>query len=185
MKIDSDRPVAPTELQPSRLCRKLFNSPEVNALTTGWNFPVSMDQQMSWFAGIKTDQRTQRFIFENEAGEAIGTIFLSNIDYRNRVAEIGGDKILPAFWGRHYGAYATLALLQIVFEFMDFYLIEVKFVKENERSLKQLTHLGFSCDGVLRSRAYKNGRRYDMVVVSMTAEEYWAAKEKSFNLPRT
>jgi len=38
--------------------------------------------------------------------------------------------------------------------------------------------LGFTVEGTLRQRVYKNGRRHDVEVVSITAEEYRKTRER-------
>ncbi|MHB1315305.1 MAG: GNAT family N-acetyltransferase [Christensenellales bacterium] len=163
------RPVESTDLH---ILQRLFNDPEVNQDTMGWEFPVSMDQQNAWFSTLKNNKSVFRAMIENEAGETVGEISLANIDYKNRTASIGGAKILNEYQSIGYGVKAFIAMLDLVFDQMNFYCIEIQHLESQLVTKHVMEKMGFVLEGTLRQRIHKNGQRHDIMVWSVTADEY-------------
>lgn len=167
----------PIEAEDLPLLQRLFNEPQYNHDTMGWDFPVSMDQQAAWFGTLKNRKTEFRAMIETEAGETIGALTLSNIDYRNRTAVLGGGKVLEAYQSKGYATKAVMAMLEVVFGQMDLHCVETQYLDTQRASRRLFEKLGFTVEGTLRQRIFKNGRRHDVEVVSITAEEYRKTRE--------
>ena len=68
------------------LLLSLINDPAIEYMAGGESFPVSEESQLKWFDHYD-GQKELRCMIELNNGKTIGTIGLSNIDYRNRTAE--------------------------------------------------------------------------------------------------
>ena len=169
----------PIELEDLSVLQKLFNDPEINKDTTGWELPVSMDHQNAWFSTLKDKKNEFRCMIEDGDGETVGTISISQIDYRNRTVSLNGAKVLTEYQNKGYGIYAFIAMLNIIFDQMDFYCVEIQHLSKHSTTKHIMEKLCFVHEGTLRNRVYKNGKRHDVLVWSMNSEEYKAARQNN------
>lgn len=175
------RPIEESDLP---ILQKLFNDPEVNEDVIGWDFPVSMDQQLSWFKSLKDKKTEFRAMIETDAGETVGTISLSNLDYINRTSSINGAKILKEYQSIGYGFKAFIAILDMIFRQLDFYYLEVRHLDSQLVTKHVMERMRFTHEGTLRGRVLKDGIRHDILIWSITADEYKLIRNQMFKHDR-
>ncbi|MDR2530157.1 MAG: GNAT family N-acetyltransferase [Oscillospiraceae bacterium] len=151
----------------------MFNSEEMNELTTGTAVPVSYAHQLDWFHNVaKHDKSAFRFMVDNLDGETVGMVAIGGFNQYARTAMSVAFKILPEF--RSKGYFKDMLELKLKIAFFDLnvrmYCAECLDVDESIRH--RLTTTGFTHEATLRDRVYKNGRYYDLAHWSITVEEY-------------
>ena len=87
---------------------------------------------------------------------------------------IFGVEVLPEYQKKGYAYEALSGILENYFTKNKIYMLEAKYNEDNIASAKLLKKLGFVHDGKLRNRRIDlmSGERKDMIVCSMTFEEY-------------
>ena len=101
----------------------------------------------------------------------VGVIGLHHVDWVNSSTSIG-------YWldeshqGRGLVTRACEALVNYAFSELELHRIEIQAASENARSQAVPKRLGFTREGVLRQAANLYGRRQDLVVYGMLADEW-------------
>ena len=122
---------------------------------------------------IKYTRGNAYVIVEKESNSCVGYISV-DIPYRQlNIGEIGyviGEK----YQKKGYAYEALSRILEVYFTKKKLYMLEAKYNEDNIASAKLLKKLGFVHDGKLRNRRIDlmSGERKDMIVCSMTFEEY-------------
>lgn len=155
------------------LLRDMINDPETENMVMGYSYPVSTYQQRKWFEGLHSRRDELRLIIDTEQHGPIGTVMLTDIDWKNRTA-ISGSKITSSnnLRGRGYGTKASYALIRYGFEQLNLHCIYSYIIDYNIASQRVREKCGFRRDGVLRHKVYKNGEYHDVIVWSILREEF-------------
>jgi RimJ/RimL family protein N-acetyltransferase len=77
-----------------------------------------------------------------------------------------------ADWGRGYGTDAMQVLLRYAFAELNLARVSLEAFAENTRAARSYQKAGFTLEGVQRERVRRDGRRGDVVVMSILQEEY-------------
>ncbi|NTU61543.1 MAG: GNAT family N-acetyltransferase [Caldiserica bacterium] len=148
------------------------NDRSIQDMLIGWHFPVTVEQELSWFEKTWTDQHNKRFAIEADSGDYIGNIGLYDIDWVNRQCGFGifiGD---PRYRGGGYAFDAGHALLDFAFNDMDIHRVWVEVLTTNEPSRKYFERLGFKHEGILREHNYKNGKHVNQHIMGLLKDEF-------------
>lgn len=160
------------------LIREMINDPVIEHMTGRGGLPVSKAQQENWFKSIQGRGDEVRLVIETEEG-AIGMVMLTDIDYRNSTAQFH-SKIATSknLRGKGFGTKATWALIDYAFNQMNLHCIYSHIIEYNVASQRVKEKCGFKKDGVLRDRSYKDGKYHNIVVWSITKEDFMNMGEK-------
>ena len=146
----------------------LINDPEIEKNTTGNSFPVSISKQREWIKQqqLNSSATTLRTIIEdNNSKEAIGTLILSDIDYKNGTAELH-IKILNKFQRKGYATESVDLISKYASKELRLHSIYVNILKSNINSQNLFKKCGFELDGYLRDRVFKDGQFQDLASFS-------------------
>lgn len=154
------------------LLKEMINDPEIENMTGGFSFPVSTLQQKRWFEGLQNNKNELRLIIEANEHGPIGVVMLTDIDWKNRIAQFH-SKIATSkeIRGKGYGTKATKALIKYAFEQLNLNLVYSYIIEYNIASQRVHEKCGFKKDGVLRNRIYKNGGYHNLTVWSIQKGE--------------
>ncbi|MBP2018494.1 RimJ/RimL family protein N-acetyltransferase [Symbiobacterium terraclitae] len=114
----------------------------------------------------------------NEQGRFIGLVRLWRISERNRSAMLTiyiGEK---DHWGRGYGTDALRLVLREAFGPMDLHRVELHVFEFNRRAIRSYEKAGFVHEGVRRQALRRGSRYYDIVVMGITREEFFARERE-------
>jgi [ribosomal protein S5]-alanine N-acetyltransferase len=148
---------------------------EVVKLLGGNHFYVSSERERKWVEDKIFNDRDSIYLAVclKEDDRMIGYTCITNIDFRNLKAEMGGtligDKTL---WGKGYGREAAELRLIYLFEQYPINRNYVYCLEEHGPTIKMLLSLGYKQEGVLRQDVYKNGEFKNMLLFSMLRNEY-------------
>ena len=150
----------------------LINDPETESSLGGWSFPVSEASQIDWIESASQRKDTLRCIIAEKSSQddGVGTVILTDIDMKNGTAEI---HIKLAVNGRNkgYGTEAVKALTAYAFNELRLNCIYARVNEGNDASQKMFAKCGFSKEGVLKERFYKNGKYIDVASFSLLNKE--------------
>lgn len=151
----------------------LMNDPDTQKMLGGHSFPVSLEGQQKWIsAQIGRNDILRCIVADKEKAEAgVGTIILSDIDYINGVAQVHIKMDKDTGRGKGYGTDALKAVVKYAFNEMRLNCIYADVLAYNEISQKLFQKVGFTKDGVLRARAFKNGHCVDVYSYSILKDE--------------
>lgn len=128
---------------------------------------------------LAEDLRLQRPVFsiiDLANDELIGRCMLFAIDPLNRRAMLGiviGEK---SYWGRGYGQDALRLLLDYGFNLLNLNTISLGVFTFNERAIQAYRKVGFREIGRQRQARIMGGRKYDVLLMDILAEEFNAGQ---------
>lgn len=157
-----------------------LNDPEVTQFLL-LNVPMSMADEERWFTQMQSQHPTEHVrvieIKEGEAWRPIGNTSFMDIQWVNRLAEIGifiGEK---ALWNHGYGREAMSVMLKHGFEDLNLNRIFLRVYEHNLRGIRAYEHAGFKHEGRMRQGVYKAGRYYDVLLMSVLRSEWYESKQ--------
>lgn len=170
-----------------RLVRLRPVRPGDHALIVGWQNEPEVWRLMDYDRSFTLEdvQRLEAqaenegspFIIEVD-GRPIGRIGLNQHRPRDRVCSLYVFIGEPDQWGKGFGTDAILAILGYAFETLDMHLVELWSLASNLRALRVYRACGFSIDGTLRERSFKDGHWQDRVVLSIRRDEFQATWQR-------
>jgi RimJ/RimL family protein N-acetyltransferase len=139
--------------------------------------PTSHDDMVKYIDSANesfTNRKGFTFGIEDlKTNELIGLVNLVNISWISRNAEIGLIAVFnPDFWGKGYGSDALIVLLDLAFSALDMHNVYLYVVSFNDRATNVYKKIGFSTQGKLREMAYRDGKRYDVVLMDILRSEF-------------
>jgi diamine N-acetyltransferase len=127
-------------------------------------------QQEAWGTKINEDPAIEMFGIQAD-DNMVGTCGLTDINYIHSTAEYS-MLIFPEEQGNGYATQGLRLLLDHAFLDLGLYNIWGEIFKENRAGKSIAQKLGFTYDGTLRSRYFKEGKRIDTEIWSILATEW-------------
>ena len=103
---------------------------------------------------------------EKSGSRAIGTVILSDIDYKNGNAEVH-IKLIKDCQGKGYGTDIVKAIVKYSFEELRLHCIYSHINEYNVASKAMFEKCGFEKDGIIRDRIFKKGRYHNVFLYSI------------------
>lgn len=154
------------------LLLEMINDPETEKMLGGSSFPISAAAQAKWIADQIGRSDVLRCIVadRNTPEKGVGTVILSDIDYKNGVAQVH-IKLGLDCRGKGYGTDALKAVVDYAFRQMRLHCVYAHVLEHNEASQKLFRKCGFQREGRLQARAYKNGSYMDAISYSIVNDD--------------
>lgn len=164
--------IRPWRLEDAPHLAEAANNPKVLAnLRDGLPYPYSLQDAQDYIqAMLTTDPHTTyafAIVAENRAIGSIGVFRKDNI--HRQTAEMG-YYIGEPWWGKGLGTQAVRQACRYIFEQTDILRIFAEPFAHNISSCRILEKAGFTCEGVLRKNAVKNGQVLDMKMYAIVKE---------------
>lgn len=106
-----------------------------------------------------------------ESNKLIGTCCLGDFEDGSRRTEIGYD-IKQSEWGKGYATEAVKSVIEYGFNKMNLNRIEATITPGNDASVKVLSKLNFTQEGIVRERDLIKGKLEDGIIMSILKREY-------------
>jgi UDP-4-amino-4,6-dideoxy-N-acetyl-beta-L-altrosamine N-acetyltransferase len=143
--------------------------------------PLSLDAQKVWFEKHRTRQDEKLWIIETaDSHEALGTVGLVHIDWRNRKAEWG--RFLIYSKGHRKGGYGSEVeslILRYFFDHMNMNRLQCEVFADNAHVISLHQNFGFRQEGLFRQYVFKEGAYRDVVYLAMLRDEYLASQTQA------
>ena len=150
----------------------LQNSGDIEEMCGSWDFPLSLERETRWYQNIKVNSDMRLIIECIGSGQTIGTIYLNNIDWKNRKAFIGIKTIPGSTRGKGYGLDAIMTLLRYAFDELQMHRIESLIVDYNSISLHYLDKFGLKPEGVCRECFFSRGKYHNKIYIGVLETDY-------------
>lgn len=154
------------------LAENLSNTKVLDNLRDGLPYPYTEKDAEEFIKAMLSADKDKTFAYaitaDDEVIGSIGVFRCENIHYRT--AEMGyyiGEK----YWGKGYTTIAVKLICDYVFKNTDIIRIFAEPFAGNTASCRVLEKCGFTCEGILRSNAFKNGKVLDMKMYSLIKDQ--------------
>lgn len=150
------------------------NNPElVQWLCTPFRY-INLDVDEAWFDFYmkSRDHEVRCAILREEDHALIGCIYLLDIDWINRSANLGIMIGESNNRGQGAGSYALNTILDHAFFNLGLHRVQLEAIEENERAIRLYEHFGFRREGILEDKLFKNGRYVNTVIMAVLSETY-------------
>lgn len=118
-------------------------------------------------------------IVARESNAPVGRIYISRLDRNTDSLDITkfyiGEK---SMWGKGIGREIMNELLEYCFTFLHMERVTLDHYTGNKRAATLYESLGFRKEGVARHAAKKDGRYYDLHVMSLLRSEFFGEKQR-------
>ena len=154
---------------------EFINDEEVKKfLDSNIPFPITKWQEEEWIKSRKSNSDyTYDFAIEDlETGKYIGGCSINECNLKSRNCTIGimiGDK---DYWDKGYGSDALSVLIKFIFEEVNMNKIKLGVFSFNNRAIACYKKLGFIEEGILKKELYRNGKYYDIILMSLFKEDW-------------
>ncbi len=156
------------DIKDAEMLLDIINDPDTEKMLGGFSFPVSLENQKKWISELNTKGDLLRCIIADKKNESIGlgTIILSDIDYKNGTAQIHIKLASAAARGKGFGTDAVNTMVNYAFNELRLNCIYAEVLEYNIPSQKLFRKCEFEQDGLLRSRIFKMGKYIDVISFS-------------------
>ena len=152
-----------------------INKRELVLLNSAYT-PVSEFSHNKWFDSISENKLVRIFSIvasdKNEKEWLIGSCSLRNIDSLNRSAELQIRIGEENFRGKGLGTSAIKNLIEFGFNDLNLNRIYLEVFEENKIAISVYKKCGFVKEGVKRESAFVNGKKYNIVLMSILRKEF-------------
>ena len=152
-----------------------LNDPEVRAGLL-LHLPLSLEDEENWFENmLKQPAAEHPLVIEVRQGDdwkAIGNCGFHRIDWRVRAGEVGifiGDK---SCWDQGYGTQVMRLLLRHGFNTLNLNRVLLEVYENNPRAIRAYEKAGFVHEGRKRQGMYKDGKYFDVLLMSVLRAEW-------------
>ena len=162
------RPLALTDLH---RVFKWHNDPELYTTLAGHFRNVKLDTEKEWlFKRIDAKDELNLAICLAGSDEHIGNIYLRNIEWVDRNAELHIFIAAPEHRGKGYGAAAVKQLLKRAFGDLGLVRVYLHVLASNGAAVATYEKCGFVVEGRLRRHVLKKDRFEDVLIMGICRE---------------
>lgn len=156
------------EKEDCEMLLELINDPETEMMLGGSSWPVSHEAQIKWQEQqIGNNDILRCVICHKNNLKSLGTIMLSDINYKNGTAEIHIKMKKDGGRGKGYGTEAIAAMIKYAFDELRLNCIYANVLSYNNISKRLFEKCGFKQEGLLKSRVFKAGKFVDVYSYSI------------------
>lgn len=126
---------------------------------------ISCEKQEAWFSKYKNNPKEILFIIQSVFdgwSKLFGTIGLSNIDNRNRRAELSRFFIVKEERGKGIGDDTINVLIDYAKNHLNLRRLYCSVLKNNEKAIRFYENHLFKKEGILIAHVFKNGEYLDV-----------------------
>ena len=154
------------------LC-ELKNNAKAAYLLGGIHRTYTVDDIVNWINFHNNNPDEILLVVEDiSADKLIGHVGLYKIDKLAKKTEFGILLADDNSRGKGYGTKSTRLMVDYAFNTLGMHKVTAEVLSENAPSIAMFNKCGFSVDGRLRDDVFKNNRYYDVLTMSVLADEY-------------
>ncbi len=165
------------------LLLELMNDVDIETMTVGDHFPMSMYEEKLWYSDYVKSKSITKFIVETEKDGVVGLTSFEDIDWRNRSFQIPIKLVRKPGLTLGIGIDTHMAMLRYAFDYMQMHRAFGRTLEYNKASLNMQKRCGYVEEGRLEKAIFKNGKYHDLILTRLFANEYYEfiKKEKYWN----
>jgi len=155
------------------------NSEFKRMLDTDPAFPHSGKATRAWFEREQNKEEPDYLLFlirTLEEDKVIGDIGLEDPNHHGD-AFVGIGIGEPDYWSKGYGSDAMQIILRYAFQELNLHRLSLDVFEYNPRAIRSYQKVGFQVEGRYRQSLNREGRRWDMIFMGITRQE-WLARQQ-------
>lgn len=138
--------------------------------------PHTKEATKKWIEKQLKDENAIAFSIRTLADDRlIGDVGLDGLFWNHGDTFLGigvGDR---EFWGKGYGSDAMKIVLRYAFTELNLRRVTLNVFEYNSRAIRSYEKLGFQHEGRVRKYLNREGRRWDLIYMGITKEEWLAS----------
>jgi UDP-4-amino-4,6-dideoxy-N-acetyl-beta-L-altrosamine N-acetyltransferase len=139
---------------------------------------ITKEEQKRWYESIKDGKKYKCWIINyNEVD--IGFANLVDIDDVNKRADPGLFICEKRFKGIGLPKHIYMNLMKYAFEDLNLHKLYGPIISENAPTVAVCLQFGFKIEGYFKDHIFKNGRFWDLVMVAIDKEAWFAIKKRT------
>lgn len=152
-----------TESDAAALTSFLSNKKILDNLRDGLPYPYTEKDGLEYISAMKNADKDSVFAFAvTVEGRAVGSVGVFRQTNVHRLTAELGYYLAEEYWGKGIMTEAVKKTCALVFERSDIVRIYAETFSDNIGSCRVLEKAGFTCEGVLKKGAVKNGTVKDL-----------------------
>ncbi|MCI5713382.1 MAG: UDP-4-amino-4,6-dideoxy-N-acetyl-beta-L-altrosamine N-acetyltransferase [Lachnospiraceae bacterium] len=123
-------------------------------------------------AMVDTGKVTQFIIYTKAERKAIGSVYLRDINQKDKRAEFGifiGEK---EYWGKGFGNEATKLILNYAFRTLCLHKVMLRVFASNKRAIRSYEKAGFVQEGYFKDEVKIGNEYYDIIFMAILSNTY-------------
>ncbi len=116
-------------------------------------------------------------IVDREKNEPVGRMYISRIDRNCDSLDVTKYYLDKEYWGKGAGREILKELLEYCFTFLHMERVTLDYFTGNKRAASLYAGMGFSGEGVARHAARKDGKYYDLHLMSILRSEFFGEND--------
>jgi len=149
------------------------NDDEVTRTLLIGRYPLTREAEAKWIEERAAGStREVTFVIETVAGEYLGGMSLFRLQEIERIGELGIVIGKKSAWGKGYGTEAMELLVAYGFRQLNLHMIYLTVLADNPKAAHIYEKVGFSHEGRLRHRVYRDGVYHDLLTMSILRSEW-------------
>jgi [ribosomal protein S5]-alanine N-acetyltransferase len=161
----------PLEKSDAATLEEYINDPEVTR-TLCVHRPMNLERELEFVERVaKAETDVVLGIAVKTDDKIIGTTGLHRLDFKDRKAEMGISIGAKEEWNKGYGTEAVRLMVRYGFLTLNLNRIYLRAIEHNARAIRVYESVGFRKEGLLRQDCYREGRYWDMVLMSILKEK--------------
>lgn len=140
---------------------------------------IGLEVDQAWFDAYQKSRanNVRLAICLPDNGAIIGVVYLTQIDWLNRSAELAIQLGVASQRGAGLGEQAVRAALAHAFDDLNLRRIHLTVLATNARAVALYKKVGFEIEGCLRQALFKNGRYVDVLAMALLNDNHHANAE--------
>ncbi|QEE15764.2 GNAT family N-acetyltransferase [Promethearchaeum syntrophicum] len=159
---------------------KWMNDPEM-VQYLGMIQPMTRENEEEWYENARKNKNAVYFailLINGDIEELIGNCGV-DIDWKNKLGDLGitiGEKDQ---WGKGYGTEAMQLLVNYCFHTLNLHKVKLNVYDFNTRAIKSYRKIGFIKEGNHRKSHYVNGKYVDLFAMGLLKDEWKQKRENA------
>lgn len=135
--------------------------------------PFTMESQIDWYNNvIKKNKAYQFIIYLKKEDKPIGSVFLKDIDFKNKKGEFGIFIGEQEYQAQGYGKEAAKLIMEFGFEILKLNKIFLRVLANNQHAIKSYQETGFIREALLKQDVIVDGIPLDIILMAKLKSEF-------------
>ncbi len=156
---------------------KCESDPEITRFLSFDSDRTYEDVVKECFHNISVPTRRDYTVVDRETGEPAGRIYVSRIDESSDSMDVTKYYIDKKYWGRGAGREILKEFLEYCFTFLHMERVTLDYFAGNKKAAALYAGMGFSGEGVARHGTRKDGKYYDLHLMSILRSEFFGEND--------
>ena len=135
------------------------------------------ETHLSWIKNmVETGKVVQLVICDLHIDDALGSVYIRDIDRTHSKAEYGIFIGEASARGRHVGSAVAKMMLRYCFEEEKLHRVFLRVLSDNTPAIRSYQKAGFMKEALLREDVFLDGEYRDVILMGILAEDYFGSK---------